>query len=174
MTDTPKGLEDLNSLPVGLALESFMLCCSSLIWAHKMVTARPFPSIDSLHACADSFWDNASYEDKIEAFDGHPRIGNTNLDTSSQLAQWFADEQKNVLSASDSELSALRTKNLEYEQKFGFMFIVHATGKSFSEIDSILSSRLDRSLDEEANEATEQQRLILHARLNRLVGQSRE
>ena len=163
------GLAALNSMGMGPAIENLLHCCGSLIWAHKMSTSRPFPSEVSLHENADLFWSEASYEDKLEAFDAHPRIGNQEIGSSTPHEKWSAQEQQGVGDASDERLADFRAKNLEYEQKFGFTFIVCATGKSADEMYDLLTQRLERSLDEEAEEASEQQRQIMHLRLDKLL-----
>mgnify|MGYP000636580510 FL=1 len=119
-------LQTLNHVPESEAMHHFMQCCTSERWVAQMVTARPFDSIEQLHDTADHIWQQLGEEDYLQAFDGHPKIG----DVSSLRAKYAntkalaSGEQSAVNVASDEVLKALAQGNTDYQEKFGFIFIV--------------------------------------------------
>ena len=138
-----------------------------------MLQQRPFRNSDALHAAADSAWIGLGEQDYLEAFSGHPKIGDIQA-----LQKKYADsanlarsEQSGVESASHDLLEELSAANHMYEEKFGFIFIVCATGKSASEMLAILQGRLKRDRAAELKTACEQQRQIFHLRLDKFVCQ---
>lgn len=130
-----------------------------------MEQARPFSDLDELEKCADSVWASCSHEDWLEAFAAHPRIG----DQSGNL--WSKQEQAGVSSAASLVLAELAEANRVYEKKFGYTFIVCATGKSAAGILELLKQRLRNSSEEEIKIAAEQQRLITRVRLRKLLAE---
>jgi 2-oxo-4-hydroxy-4-carboxy-5-ureidoimidazoline decarboxylase len=120
-------------------------------------------------AASDEVWRNLSESDWMEAFNSHPRIGESNAPaTSAQPSSaWAMQEQKNVADAGDAVKIALAEGNREYEKKFGRIFIVCATGKSAAELLEILRRRLQNDDATELHEAAEQQRQITQIRLRK-------
>ncbi len=120
-------------------------------------------------AASDVTWQNLSHADWLEAFRSHPRIGESRPDKAApaQSSTWSAQEQRNVSSADDTLKLALAQGNREYEQKFGRIFIVCATGKSASEILEILRRRLQNDEATELHAAAEEQRQIMQIRLKK-------
>lgn len=108
-----------------------------------------------------------------QAFDSHPRIGqqHARAATSESLA-WSSQEQRAAVSPDEAVKSSLAEGNRRYEEKFGRIFIVCATGKSASEILAILNSRMNNSAEAEMLEAAEQQRQITQLRLCKWLGVS--
>jgi 2-oxo-4-hydroxy-4-carboxy-5-ureidoimidazoline decarboxylase len=104
-----------------------------------------------------------------EAFDSHPRIGqkHAQIVATERSLQWSAQEQRAALSTDDAAKQALEVANRRYEQKFGRIFIVCATGKTPSEILCILETRMQNDASTELHEAAEQQRQITQLRLQR-------
>lgn len=109
--------------------------------------------------------------DLLEAFDGHPKIG----DVSSLKAKYrhtqsaAAHEQSGASTASDTILSELAKLNQDYESKFGFIFIVFASGKSAKQMLTILKSRIGNTREAELKNASDAQANILALRLNKLI-----
>ena len=138
-----------------------------------MLRQRPFRDSDAVHAAADSAWIDLREQDYLEAFSGHPKIGDIrSLEKKYSDAGNFAtSEQSGVKSASHDLLEKLSAANHAYEEKFGFIFIVCATGKSASEMLAILQDRLKRDRSAELKTACEQQRQIFHLRLDKFVCQ---
>lgn len=158
-----------NSMPSENAVEEVLPCCGSRAWARAMVARRPIQTeVDLLVAC-DGIWKDLPVSDWIEAFQSHPRIGDSKAPSaaSGQSAAWSKKEQENVGSAGDAVKVALAEGNRAYEQRFGRIFIVCARGKSAQEILEILERRLRNDDKTELLEAAEQQRQIAHLRLKK-------
>jgi 2-oxo-4-hydroxy-4-carboxy-5-ureidoimidazoline decarboxylase len=132
-----------------------------------MAAGRPFPDVTTLLARSDQTWGNLSAADWTEAFQSHPRIGESRaaVSASAQSSVWSAQEQRDVATAGEGLKIALAEANRQYEQRFGRIFIVCATGKSVTEILEILRRRLHNDNDAELRESAEQQRLIIRIRL---------
>ena len=139
-----------------------------------MVATRPYASADALRQQADSHWRDMAEADYLEAFDGHPKIG----DVGSLKAKYAntkalaAGEQSGVNVASDEIIRRLAAGNRQYEETFGFIFIVCATGKSAEEMTDLLEARLPNERPVELENAAEEQRKIFHIRLNQLLDAS--
>ena len=162
-----------NRLPVDEAVKEILPCCSSKAWAAGMAARRPFSDVTTLLAASEETWSNLSAADWMEAFRGHPRIGES-LATpcvSDQSATWSAQEQKNVAAAGDAVKIALAEANHEYEQRFRNTFIVCATGKSAPDILEILRRRLRNDEPTELRETAEQQRQITRIRLTKWLSE---
>ena len=162
-----------NLLSVQDAIQEILACCGSDAWAHQLVARRPFPDESSLVAASDEIWGRLSAEDWLQAFSRHPRIGERKApaEAPSTSAIWSAQEQQNVGAARESIQAALVQGNLEYEQRFGRVFIVCATGKSAKEMLEILSLRLRNDDATELHEAAEEQRKITNIRLKKWLSQ---
>ena len=130
----------------------------------------------ALLAASDKTWRNLTPADWMEAFQSHPRIGESRsssaqppqaLPSRDQSVEWSSQEQGNVAGAETAVQIALADANREYEQRFNRVFIVCATGKSGPEIVDILRRRLKNDADTELHEAAEQQRQITQIRLKK-------
>lgn len=164
-------LAQLNNLTVEEATHSFMQCCTSSVWVARMVNARPFTDQQNLVSKADKAWQGLEQADYLEAFEGHPQIGN--VDT---LRAKYANtkalasgEQSSVSEATEEVLEALAKGNADYLTKFGFIFIVCATGKSAAQMLALLQARLPNNKTTELANAAEEQRKIFHLRLEKLL-----
>jgi 2-oxo-4-hydroxy-4-carboxy-5-ureidoimidazoline decarboxylase len=125
----------------------------------------------SLLAVSDEIWRGLGEADWLEAFKSHPRIGESRAekDLATQSSAWSAQEQQKAATADEALKMALKWGNREYEQKFGRIFIVCATGKSASEILEILRRRLHNDDATELQLAAEEQRQIMHIRLKKWI-----
>jgi 2-oxo-4-hydroxy-4-carboxy-5-ureidoimidazoline decarboxylase len=139
-----------------------------------MVARRPLLDESALLAAANDTWRGLARPDWMEAFQSHPRIGETRASESSlaqgppaQSVVWSAQEQKNAANADAVVKKALVEANREYERRFNRIFIVCATGKSAPEILDILHRRLSNDTETELVEAVEQQRQITEIRLRK-------
>jgi 2-oxo-4-hydroxy-4-carboxy-5-ureidoimidazoline decarboxylase len=164
-----KVLRRWNELPAEEAAREILPCCGSTNWAAGMASRRPLRGEASLLAASDTVWRNLSESDWLEAFRSHPRIGESGAEDSCgvQSWAWSAQEQQNVSSAEDAVKLALTKGNRDYEQKFGRIFIVCATGKSADEILEILQRRLQNDEATELQQAADEQRQIMHIRLKK-------
>jgi OHCU decarboxylase len=160
-----------NSLsPEDAALE-VLPCCGSNSWARQMAALRPIEDEDSLLAASDRTWRSLAETDWMEAFAHHPRIGHAVAPStaSAQSAQWSSAEQRKVRAAEDNVLNALAEGNRAYEQRFGRIFIVCASGKSAPTILDILQRRLRHDEQTELRESAEEQRQITNLRLKKWI-----
>jgi OHCU decarboxylase len=139
---------------------AIVACCGSRRWARRMAGARPLSGEDELFASADRIWRGLSREDWLEAFGAHPRIGTP---ASGQAAA----EQSGASGASPEILAALERANREYEERFGYIFIVCASGKSAEEMLDVCRRRLHNEPREELQVAAEEQRKITRLRLGK-------
>jgi len=166
-----KKLEWLNNLPVDEAERVFADCCGSRSWARQMAAARPFPMLEHLFKHAGQIWRSLAAADWLEAFAAHPKIGSAKPAPvqHKRAADWSAGEQSGLADAAEDVRRKLAEANELYERRFGFIFIVCATGKSAGEMLAICEERLKNSAaDEIANAAAEQQK-ITEIRLAKLL-----
>lgn len=159
-----------NNLPADQAADLLLKCNGSRAWVAAMMTNRPFKDVDALFASAEQAWNRLQRSDKIEGFNHHPRIGDlASLKKKFSLSSdWSKSEQSAVASASDSVLLELHERNLEYEQKFGFIFIVCATGKGAAEMLDLLKARMSNGPEEEFGVAASEHAKITKLRLEKV------
>lgn len=164
-------LETLNNDSVIDATHLFLQCCTSSAWIGRMVEGRPYADAEALRSAADSNWQVLAEEDYLQAFDGHPKIGNVNSlkKKYANTKALAAGEQASVNSANDDVIQQLAQGNSDYENKFGFIFIVCATGKSAGEMSDLLQARLPNKRATELQNAAEEQRRIFQIRLEKLL-----
>jgi OHCU decarboxylase len=154
------------------ALDAMLSCCGARRWANAMVAQRPLAGETELHNLADLAWDAMSETDWLEAFACHPRIGERNTSRlSTRSSMWSQQEQSSIESAANTTLNQLAERNALYENKFGFTYIVCATGKTPEEMLVTLTRRLNSDRASELREAVEQQRLIMQIRLRKWLEQ---
>jgi len=136
-----------------------------------MADRRPFRSRDDLMTAADTIWQALEPSAWKGAFGHHPRIGNLEAlkEKFDSTAAWAEGEQSGVLAASDEILMKLADGNKNYEKKFGFIFIVSATGRSANEMLSLLEQRIQNDANHELTIAAEEQRKITRIRLEKLL-----
>lgn len=165
-------LDEWNRADEGVAGDPMLACSGAKRWATEMVRSRPFRSIEDLSQTADLLWSAMQEADWLEAFACHPRIGERKAEhATTQSAAWSGQEQASVSSALERVLAELAEGNSLYEKRFGFTYIVCATGKSAEEMLAILKRRLANDKAVELGEAAEQQRQILQIRLRKWLAQ---
>jgi 2-oxo-4-hydroxy-4-carboxy-5-ureidoimidazoline decarboxylase len=158
-----------NTLATAEAAREILPCCGSQRWAQALARSRPFPDAAALLAHSDDVWRQLDPADWDEAFSSHPRIGEKKAPESAtaKSAQWSNHEQSGVAHAADDLQNRLKQANQQYEQRFGRIYIVCATGKSAEEMLAILHRRLDNDEATELLEAAGQQRQITQLRLRK-------
>lgn len=163
----------MNDMARSEAVEEFLKCCGSLNWAMQMADQRPFHNPDSVLRMSDDIWWRLDAKDWLEAFSHHPKIGERRAaqDVSAEAQRWSEEEQSGTRLAAEETMLELINANHEYERKFGFIFIVCATGKSTEEMLNLLKVRLKNGVDEELRIAAEEQRRITNLRLKKLLEQ---
>jgi len=160
-------LEAWNRLEQTYATETILPCNGSVAWAIGMVNARPFETLEDLFAASDKVWLSLTPNDWQQAFDSHPRIGEHKAKAATeQSLKWSAGEQSAAAIDATTE-EKLAEANKLYEQKFGRIFIVCASGKTAAEMLAILTARLANDASTELKEAAEQQRQITQLRLRK-------
>jgi allantoicase len=165
------GLGRLNALTGRRARAELLTCCGSAKWADQMVARRPFHRLDQLWSRADAVWAGLDSQDWLDAFRSHPRIGERKAEKeqSEQERRWSEQEQSSVSRASEQMRAALAEGNRAYEQRFGYLFIICATGKDSETMLSNLKPRLANHPETELRVAAEEQRRITRLRLEKLV-----
>jgi OHCU decarboxylase len=163
-------MTDLNALDEPAAVAAFLRCCGSSRWAQRMAAARPFADVAAVETGADAIWLALEPHDWREAFAAHPKIGAANPGAA-EASDWARQEQASVAVAGHDTLRRLAAANRDYEARFGYIFIVCATGKTAGEMLALLEARLRHDAGEELPIAAEEQRQITRLRLNKLIEQ---
>jgi len=165
--------EQLNELPAREAEAEFLKCCGSRAWANAMAASRPFENEAGLFDRADQISASLTNDDWLEAFRAHPKIGEKKAVTAQtqQEQSWSSQEQSAMHSASADTAARLARGNQDYEAKFGFIFIVCASGKSPDEMLAILNDRLGNDAQTELKAAAQEQQKITRLRLEKLLSQ---
>jgi 2-oxo-4-hydroxy-4-carboxy-5-ureidoimidazoline decarboxylase len=156
-------LGEFDQLTEGEASEKLLACCGSSRWVREMLATRPFESQLNLEARAIQTWWLLDPNDWLEAFSKHPKIGEKG-----KVSQWSAQEQSGMNAAAEQVAERLAALNREYFDKFGFIFIVCATGKSAAEMLSLLEARLPNQKEDELRIAAAEQDKITILRLRKL------
>lgn len=161
----------LDAMDAALARAALQRCCGCARWADDMVRARPFHGDEQLHAAAELLWSLATPEEVLEALAHHPAIG-ADVEVLRQnfasTASWSGAEQVGVAAADTATLVALRDGNVAYAEKFGFVFVVCATGKAATQMLELLRARLPNDRETEIRNAAHEQKAITRIRLDKL------
>jgi OHCU decarboxylase len=158
------GLDRLNRLPAAAAEAALRECCASRRWAAAVAAGRPYPSALALHEAAERAWWSLEPADWLEAFAAHPRIGERErADTTARR------EQSGVAGAPAETLAALAEGNRRYEERFGHVFLVCASGRGADDLLAELHGRLDAEPGAELRVAAGEQAKITRLRLERLL-----
>lgn len=161
----------LNQLSAEARGEALLRCCGSRRWVEGMLAAHPFASTAVLYERAEQIWAELTREDYLEAFSHHPRIGEDVAALRARFAataDWSSQEQAGVAAADNATLEALARDNRRYFERFGYIFIVCASGKSAAEMASLLAARLDNAPEQELAIAAREQARITRLRLEKL------
>jgi OHCU decarboxylase len=120
---------------------------------------------------ADEIWWSLDAPDWLEAFAAHPKIGGRKAasEQDAQAQSWSEQEQSGVRDAGAATLDELAEANRAYEERFGHIFIVCATGKTAGEMRALLRARLQNDAATELRNAAEEQRKITHLRLEKML-----
>ena len=166
-------LAQWNLLPSDDAVRKILPCCGSKAWARAMVARRPLADEGAILAASNEVWAGLPRSDWMEAFESHPRIGESRSSRpsppppESPAVAWSAQEQQDARDADAALKNALAEANREYERRFHRIFIVCATSKSASQILAVLQRRMANDEETELQEAAEQQRQITEIRLRK-------
>lgn len=161
-------LDEFNQLDAAQAYTLLHEICHCQHWAEQMVTQRPYSSVLQLLTNADHVWASLGETELLEACGGHARIGDTKAIAATATGR-AAVEQGQVASAELSVLEELKLLNNAYLEKFGFIYLVCASGKSAAQLLALLKARLSNSREEELINAALEQAQITELRLRKLL-----
>jgi 2-oxo-4-hydroxy-4-carboxy-5-ureidoimidazoline decarboxylase len=161
----------LSAAPREQAAAALARCCGSSRWVERVLARRPFASLAELRLVATEAWSGLERADYLEAFAHHPRLGAdpARLRERFATADWSNQEQSGVREADDATLEALRAANAAYEARFGFVFLVCATGKGAREVLALLEQRIGNDAETELGIAAAEQAKITQLRLEKLA-----
>ena len=167
------GLARLNALSDVEAEGELLKCCGSTEWARQMVAQRPFSDVKQLMTTAEQIWWSLGRQDWLEAFSAHPKIGGRKAQKpqDAQALNWSEEEQAGARGIDEATQDELAEANRAYLQKFGYIFIVCATGKTAAEMLALLRARLPNEPQVELRIAAEEQRKITRLRLEKILTQ---
>jgi 2-oxo-4-hydroxy-4-carboxy-5-ureidoimidazoline decarboxylase len=156
-----------NVLAEPCARELLVPCCMSARWIDEVLAARPYGDIHEVIAASDASLAHLEWSDIEEALQAHPPLGEPVESTADESA-WSKSEQ----SASDADpqtMAALREANAEYENRFGFVFLIFATGKSYEQMLDGLHARLSNTVEHEPEIVRRELREIVTLRLTKTL-----
>ena len=162
-------LSDFNKLSIEEAAKLLFSCCGSTTWVNSLMNYFPFQSEKQLVDLAtDNWYNKCTEEDWRFSFKEHPKIGDVN----SLIEKFASKEQATITQATADTINKLAIANTDYENKFGFIFIVCATGKTAEEMLALLQDRLQNTFAEELNIAMGEQQKITIIRFKKLLPQA--
>ena len=164
-------LAELNELPMRERTEKFSQCCAAPKWWQAMAEKAPFANTAEILAAADAIWAQCQEADFLEAFLAHPKIGDVDslAKKFASTKTWAGNEQALVNQADMRIIEALAKGNNDYFDKFGFIFIVFATGKTAEQMLDLLVARLPNPREQELHIAAAEQHKITRLRIEKLL-----
>lgn len=164
-------VHDINQMMPDDALKAFEKCCGAWNWYHTMAQSRPFASAEKIFEKSQAIFSGFKRSDWLEAFAHHPKIGDVESLRAkfASTADWAGKEQSGVQHADFATLARLAALNKEYEAKFGYIFIVCASGKTAQEMLQLLINRLPNDPEKELHIAGGEQAKITELRLGKLL-----
>jgi 2-oxo-4-hydroxy-4-carboxy-5-ureidoimidazoline decarboxylase len=163
-----RALIQLNSLPQLDAERELQSCCASPAWASRVAAARPFSDIDGLISTSEATLAGLDWTEIEAALSAHPRIGQRAAGAGRE-ASWSAQEQASTAAAPVETSAALREVNEAYEQRFGHVFLIYATGRSAEEMLAAARERLDHDEETERRVVRGELSKITRLRLRKLL-----
>jgi OHCU decarboxylase len=159
----------LNRLSREEAYAELLKCCGSTRWARETAALKPFWDVTQVLIIGHRVWSELSEEDWLEAFRAHPKIGETKTKAvvTEEEKRWSEGEQARARDSSEETRAALAELNREYEERFGFIFIICASGRTAEEILAALGGRIANERDEELRVAAGEQWNITELRLRK-------
>jgi 2-oxo-4-hydroxy-4-carboxy-5-ureidoimidazoline decarboxylase len=164
----------LNELPAPAARDELLACCSAPSWAEQMAAGRPYGCAHDAIMQSAMIVASMTVPDLAAALAGHPRIGERAQAGHGRLrsAEWSAQEQSGVTGADAETARALAESNLEYERRFGHIYLVCASGRTGAELLALLRSRLHNDASAEWQIVRSELQKINEVRLRKLLAGS--
>jgi 2-oxo-4-hydroxy-4-carboxy-5-ureidoimidazoline decarboxylase len=158
-------IEDFNALPQKDAEDRLYACLANRRWAADLAARRPYAEAGSFHAAAIGGLDELTDDEWAAAFNAHPQIG----ERGGEAPERSEREQSSVMRSPVETLAALAAENRQYQDKFGHIFLIRASGRSGQEILSELRRRMKNNAQTELGEARRELAQIASERLSALV-----
>jgi 2-oxo-4-hydroxy-4-carboxy-5-ureidoimidazoline decarboxylase len=153
-------LASFNASPPGEAVAVMLSCCASRRFAAAMAAGRPYPSLAAAQSATRITFESLNWDDVLEAMSAHPRIG-------ARVQGQSAAEQSGV---ADLSRAALAAGNARYEERFGHVFLICATGLSGEQMRAALEERLGNDPATERAVATAELEKITLLRVAKALG----
>lgn len=163
-TSTPPGLTRFNALEEHAAFAALHETCASTAWARRLLAARPYSTSDDLYAASDAATAGLTAEDLAEAMAGHPPIGRPKPGDPTS-----AREQRGMAGATEELKAEMLELNLAYQEKFGHVFLICATGRTGEQMRDAVKERIGNSPEQEREIVRTELGKINRIRLARLV-----
>lgn len=165
----------LSTLPDSERIAALHRCCGSTRWATELsarIGDELIKSTETLFMISEELWFKMTKDDYLEAFSHHPQIGADPEKLRERFQNthtWSANEQSGMSKASETTILKLAQGNSNYLEKFGYIFIVCATGKSADEMLALLEARLPNDPVDELQNAAIEQAKITRLRMEKLL-----
>ena len=168
MTEPVLDVAAFDAMPATAAVDLLRPVCASGRWRDAVVAARPYSTLDALDKASDDLVEHLGWTDVLEAMAAHPRIGERAAGQNRE-SQWSRQEQSTASGASDDITTALHDGNLDYEERFGHVFLVCATGRTPLQILEALTERLDNDERTEQDVVRRELAAIVRLRLAKVL-----
>ncbi len=163
-TSPPPGLARFNALAEHAALAALHEVCAADAWVRRLLAARPCATVDDLYAASDAATAELTRADLREAMAAHPPIGRPRPGDPAS-----AREQSGMAGAPDGLRAEMLELNLAYQDKFGHVFLVCATGLTGEQMRDAVRERLGNAPEREYEIVRTELGKINRIRLARLV-----
>lgn len=164
-------VERLNAMDDAAAVAALTSICGSTAWAEAVARRRPFADAVELEAAAEAAWDALEQADWLEAIEAHPRIGESKPPSGGEASEFSKGEQARAAESDAAVREWLAAAQREYERRFGFGFLICASGKSAREILADCRERLENDRSAEIARAAEEERKIGRIRVGKWLEQ---
>jgi 2-oxo-4-hydroxy-4-carboxy-5-ureidoimidazoline decarboxylase len=163
-------LAGFNALDAAVAREALLACCASPRWAAEVAAGRPYSTLQAALEAAETASRGLAWADVAVALAAHPRIGQPPAGTGREAA-WSRHEQAGVADADAATRDALAEANRAYEEQFGHIYLIFASGKSQEELLAAAEERLHNDEVTERRIVQDELGKIAKLRLERLIAQ---
>jgi 2-oxo-4-hydroxy-4-carboxy-5-ureidoimidazoline decarboxylase len=167
----PDGVVAVDVMPDDELRDRLRSCCAAEAWVEEMVAGRPYRSEAALYAASDHATAGLDERGLEQALAGHPRIGDSAPAHGSdrRSAAWSRGEQAGVATGGANVLGELAAANAAYEQRFGHVYLVCASGRSADELLAVCRARLDNDPETERGVVFDELAKINRLRLGKLL-----
>lgn len=157
-------LDAFNNAEPSVAEHDLLACCAARRWADELLARRPYHDLAQLRSVSEQVLTALDWPDVEQALAAHPRIGERAPGQSTEAA-WSRAEQAGATPGDE-----LVAANREYEERFGHVFLICATGLSGADMLTALRQRLGNEPDAERDVVRDELRKIVDLRLGKAYG----